>query len=190
MSILPVPAERSFESAPVAMLQSLSSVVLTQSPSARLVTFAFSAPAPARRSQREQPPLAARPFTNSTCRRSRTGFWQPILFLRPPSCSRERSSTPPQGRDPLPHHLEDLIHPGQSSEEFQSGLARTCRQLWDRATIVVLHGHVTQAAAIDLESKLTEAALGQVQLADYRNFAHGRHHWFAKHGESSAIITC
>ena len=95
----------------------------------------------------------------------------------------------PPGRDPLPHHLEDLIHPGQSSEEFQSGLARTCRQLWDRATIVVLHGHVTQAAAIDLESKLTEAALGQVQLADYRNFAHGRHHWFAKHGESSAIIS-
>ena len=54
---------------------------------------------------------------------------------------------------------------------------------------MVLHGHVTQAAAIDLESKLTEAALGQVQLADYRNFAHGRHHWFAKHGESSAIIS-
>ena len=102
-----------------------------------------------------------------------------------------RASVPvrPPGRDPLPHHLEDLIHPGQSSEEFQSGLARTCRQLWDRATIVVLHGHVTQAAAIDLESKLTEAALGQVQLADYRNFAHGRHHWFAKHGESSAIIS-
>ena len=95
----------------------------------------------------------------------------------------------PPGRDPLPHHLEDLIHPGQSSEEFQSGLARTCRQLWDRATIVVLHGHVTQAAAIDLESKLTEAALGQVQLADYRNFAHGRHHWFAKHRVSSAIIS-
>ncbi len=89
----------------------------------------------------------------------------------------------------LPPHLEDLIHPGQSSEEFQDGLARTCRPLWDRATIVVLHGHVTQAAAIDLESKFTEAALGQVQLADYRNFAHGRHHWFAKHAENSAIIS-
>lgn len=47
-------------------------------------------------------------------------------------------------------------------------------------TLVVLHGLDTRAAAIDLESKCTEAALATVQLADYRNFAHGRHHWLAK----------
>ena len=34
----------------------------------------------------------------------------------------------------------------------------------------------------------TEAALGHVQLADYRQFAHGRHHWLAKRGDSSAVI--
>jgi hydroxymethylpyrimidine pyrophosphatase-like HAD family hydrolase len=93
------------------------------------------------------------------------------------------------GHGSLPPRLEDLLHPAQSSEEFQSWLAQTCRPLWDRATLVVLHGHVTQAAAIDLESKFTEAALGQAQLADYRNFAHGRHHWLAKHGECSAVIS-
>ena len=40
----------------------------------------------------------------------------------------------------------------------------------------------------DLESKFTEAALGHLQIADYRNFAHGRHHWLAKRSETSAIL--
>ena len=43
-------------------------------------------------------------------------------------------------------------------------------------------------AAIDLESKFTESALGNVQTADYRNFAHGRHHWLAKHPDQSSLI--
>jgi fructoselysine-6-P-deglycase FrlB-like protein len=47
-------------------------------------------------------------------------------------------------------------------------------------TMLVLHGVDTRAAAVDLESKCSEAALAHVQLADYRNFAHGRHHWLAK----------
>jgi hypothetical protein len=49
-----------------------------------------------------------------------------------------------------------------------------------RQTVVVLHGPSTVAAAVDLESKFTEAALGQVQVCDYRQFAHGLHHWLAK----------
>ena len=38
------------------------------------------------------------------------------------------------------------------------------------------------------EFKFTEAALGNLQLADYRNFAHGRHHWLAKRGETSSVL--
>jgi hypothetical protein len=52
----------------------------------------------------------------------------------------------------------------------------------------VLHGPTTRIGAIDLESKFTEAALGNLQIADYRNFAHGRHHWLAKRGNSSAVL--
>lgn len=59
---------------------------------------------------------------------------------------------------------------------------------WTRDTTVVLHGGSTALGAIDLESKFTEAALGNVQLADYRNFGHGRHHWLAKRGEGSAVV--
>ncbi|QHC61140.1 HAD hydrolase family protein [Rathayibacter sp. VKM Ac-2760] len=57
-----------------------------------------------------------------------------------------------------------------------------------RDTIIVLHGASTAVGAVDVESKFTEAALGHVQVADYRNFAHGRHHWLAKRAETSAVI--
>ena len=60
--------------------------------------------------------------------------------------------------------------------------------LWSRPTTLVLHGPSTRVGAVDLESKFTEAALGNMQLADYRNFAHGRHHWLAKRSETSAIL--
>jgi len=61
-------------------------------------------------------------------------------------------------------------------------------QVLERQTLVVLHGTVTRAAAYDIESRFTEAALGWVQTSDYRNFAHGRHHWLAKHGRQSAVV--
>ena len=60
--------------------------------------------------------------------------------------------------------------------------------LWTRATTLVLHGPSTRIGAVDLESKFTEAALGHVQIADYRNFAHGRHHWLARRAETSAVL--
>ena len=60
--------------------------------------------------------------------------------------------------------------------------------LWTRSTTLVLHGPSSRIGAIDLESKFTEAALGHLQIADYRNFAHGRHHWLAKRSETSAVL--
>lgn len=67
----------------------------------------------------------------------------------------------------------------------------SAKQLWSASTLVVLHGITTRAAATDLESKCTEAGLINTQLADFRNFAHGRHHWLAKHPTSAvlAIVT-
>jgi len=60
--------------------------------------------------------------------------------------------------------------------------------LWARETTIVLHGAASRSGAIDMESKFTEAALGNLQMADYRNFAHGRHHWLAKRGKTSGIL--
>ncbi|RVG07967.1 sucrose-6-phosphate hydrolase [Sinorhizobium meliloti] len=60
--------------------------------------------------------------------------------------------------------------------------------IWARSTTIVLYGPSTKIGAVDLESKFTEAALGVVQPADYRNFAHGRHHWLAKRGQDTSIL--
>ena len=60
--------------------------------------------------------------------------------------------------------------------------------LWTRSTTLVLHGPSTRIGAIDLESKFTEAAIGHLQFADYRNFAHGRHHWLAKRSDTTGVL--
>lgn len=60
--------------------------------------------------------------------------------------------------------------------------------LWDRDTTVILHGADCALGAVDLESKFTEAALGHAQIADFRNFAHGRHHWLAKRANESGVV--
>lgn len=60
--------------------------------------------------------------------------------------------------------------------------------LLERETIIVLYGGWLGAVAIDIESRFTEAALGNVQIADFRNFAHGRHHWLAKRGSRTHVL--
>lgn len=81
--------------------------------------------------------------------------------------------------------IEPLLRDGS---EMIGAWEATTAALWDRPTTLVLHGTTTRVGAIDLESKFTEAALGNLQLADYRNFAHGRHHWLAKRGEVSSVL--
>lgn len=91
-------------------------------------------------------------------------------------------------RDPLPRSLRALVHPKRTTLQHQHDLELRCKTLWTREHLIVLFGSNTHAAALDLESKFSEAALGAVQIADFRNFAHGRHNWLAKHGASSAVV--
>ena len=87
-------------------------------------------------------------------------------------------------RDTIDHLTPLLSNAGAALEAWEMAAV----PLWTRSTTLVLHGPSTRIGAIDLESKFTEAALGHVQLADYRNFAHGRHHWLAKRQETSAVL--
>lgn len=57
-----------------------------------------------------------------------------------------------------------------------------------RPTLLVLHPPSLKTVAVEIESKFIEAALGNVQTADFRQFAHGRHHWLAKRSEESAVL--
>lgn len=87
--------------------------------------------------------------------------------------------------DDATEHLEALL--GEASGTVTAWEAATA-PLWARPTTLVLHGPSTRIGAVDLESKFTEAAIGNLQVADYRNFAHGRHHWLAKRGETSGVL--
>jgi trehalose-6-phosphatase len=88
----------------------------------------------------------------------------------------------------LPPSLDALLHPGAARQSFVDRLREQLAAVMDRSTLIVLHGAMTKPAAMDLESRFTEAALANVQPADYRNFAHGRHHWLARHAASSAVL--
>lgn len=57
-----------------------------------------------------------------------------------------------------------------------------------RETILALHSGWGTPAAVDLESKCSEAGLRAVLLCDYRHFAHGRHQWLATHAATSAVV--
>lgn len=78
-----------------------------------------------------------------------------------------------------------------SGFKYQNSGTYTTNHDFNLASIqnfIVLYGALGEPVAWDIESKLTEAALGSALLSDYRNFGHGRHHWFAKKGENSCII--
>ena len=75
-----------------------------------------------------------------------------------------------------------------SSFKFQVPKPETWNLRPETWNFIVLYGGAGEPVAWDIESKLTEAALGAALLSDYRNFGHGRHHWFAKRKENSCVI--
>jgi hydroxymethylpyrimidine pyrophosphatase-like HAD family hydrolase/fructoselysine-6-P-deglycase FrlB-like protein len=83
----------------------------------------------------------------------------------------------------LPASFDELL-----SGKPPSMVNGTGDQLWKSETLIALYSPCTRAAAIDLESKFCEAAIGNLQTVDYRNFAHGRHNWLARRGASTGII--
>lgn len=80
-----------------------------------------------------------------------------------------------------------MFHAPSSMCQDVKSESRTLK-LNDIKNFMVLYGASGEPVAWDIESKLTEAALGSALLSDYRNFGHGRHHWFAKCKENSCII--
>jgi len=88
----------------------------------------------------------------------------------------------------LPDSFSELIGVTRPEELLQKATEGDLNSLMNRETLIVLYGSDTKPAAVDIESKFTEAALGRILLADFRNFGHGRHHWLAKRGEESGVL--
>jgi hydroxymethylpyrimidine pyrophosphatase-like HAD family hydrolase/fructoselysine-6-P-deglycase FrlB-like protein len=88
----------------------------------------------------------------------------------------------------LPDVMSQLAPPSIQAGDWQFQLKQLSRPLWKRDTLLVLFSPELQSAAIDIESKFSEAGIGTTQLSDLRNFAHGRHNWLAKREKSSAVL--
>ena len=88
----------------------------------------------------------------------------------------------------LPWQFGELLERNGSGRGYVEEVRASCGAPWSRETLVVLYGPSVSSAALDLESKFSEAALGNIQLADFRNFAHGRHHWIAQRASSTGVL--
>ena len=85
--------------------------------------------------------------------------------------------------------LDDFfsLSSGKDWEDYSLDIDKL-RLVTERETIIVLYDGISTPAAIDFESKFSEASLGNIQLVDYRNFAHGRHYWLSNRRERTSII--
>ena len=88
----------------------------------------------------------------------------------------------------LPHSLDDLLCTSESRNGPSASLKECISALVSRPTTVILYDTMGKVAAADLESKLVESGLKNVQLSDYRNFAHGRHNWIGINPEDTGIL--
>ena len=87
----------------------------------------------------------------------------------------------------IPDSLDALIDESTSFASIDS-ISPALDPVTARRYISVLHTQPLSVAAIDLESRFVEAALGALHRADLRNFGHGRHVWLAKRALETSVL--
>lgn len=79
------------------------------------------------------------------------------------------------GDQEFDHRVADLMQPSRLQARREELRAWKGLEAAKRNGVLVLHSARAKAFAVDLESKLAEAALASTQVTDLRQFAHGRH---------------
>ena len=87
----------------------------------------------------------------------------------------------------IPQSLNTLVRSTTSLKSVNE-LSQMLAPVTDRKYISVLYTPALAPAAVDLESRFVEAALGALHIADLRNFGHGRHVWLAKRSEDTGVV--
>ena len=82
----------------------------------------------------------------------------------------------------------DMVWPGLMEPGFGGIVRQAARAIAGKRYLLVLADEWGWPAAVDMESKFHESGLAAVQIADWRNFAHGRHHWLAVNGTETAVV--
>ena len=88
----------------------------------------------------------------------------------------------------LPADFTDLMSCDGDVRVLLRLLSEKTRPLLPRPNLLVLHSAATKPAAVDIESRFAEAAFGPVLTSDFRNFAHGRHLWLDRLGDTTAVL--
>lgn len=88
----------------------------------------------------------------------------------------------------MPPSLNDLHLKGGTVSAWLSSAKTFAERASKKGTLLLLFSPAVRAVATDLESKLSESALLNCQLADIRSFAHGRHLWLAERGDDCAVL--
>ena len=88
----------------------------------------------------------------------------------------------------MPDEFSALWGPHTNSDESLRRIESAADAVMDFDSLVVLYGPTGFPAALDIESKCSETGLANVQLADYRNFAHGRHHGLSIKSAETAVL--
>lgn len=73
---------------------------------------------------------------------------------------------------------------------LQAQFMSEVQKLRSRKRILILHSVAGRIGAIDLESRVAEAAIAFGQICDYRQFAHGRHLQLACPDDISVVAIC
>lgn len=84
--------------------------------------------------------------------------------------------------------LSPLFHPERLADRRKHFRSWTRLELARKSGLLVLFSSQAKPFAVDLESKFAEAALAHVQLADLRQFAHGRHLQLAAQSPMAVIL--
>ena len=88
----------------------------------------------------------------------------------------------------VPESLVELIQQVTSFSRLEDIRVEADRVMEGRSYVSVLYSSELAAAAVDLESRFVEAALGALHIADMRNFGHGRHFWMARKAQETCVL--
>lgn len=91
-------------------------------------------------------------------------------------------------RQALPSSLDDLHLSEMSISTWITSIGEFAKEVSKRSTLIVVFSPPFRSVAVDLESKLSEAALLNCQITDIRSFAHGRHLWLTDRATDCAIL--
>lgn len=88
----------------------------------------------------------------------------------------------------MPTSLAELRLQTMSVSAWLASANKFAEQASKRQTLIVVFSPHLRPVATDLESKLSESALINCQLADIRSFAHGRHLWLADRPSDCSVL--